>query len=138
MTAADVKRYTSAVAEASNLRVLGCLPGRACDIAKALGSTQAVIWWPIHRLHKAGRIHVEGWDTSRRGPPAAIWHAGPGEDAPKPVPSRKALSSRAYRRRLAETGELEDIRSRTRNRNATLYHCGKRDPLTKAFFGGTK
>lgn len=75
--------------------------GTANDLAErgfmSVGRAQIL----LNALHATGKIHIAGW----RRPPgsgglAAIWHWGPGKDAPRPVPLTNAQRCRRYQERL--------------------------------------
>ena len=89
------------------------------------------------RLHAARAIHISGWVTGSKGPQPRLWSAGDQPDALKPPRSRKAKNCKAHRARARKSGDYEDVLAANRAKNATRYHCGKRDAMTAAFFGGT-
>ena len=75
--------------------------GGAAELAErgimAVGRAQAL----LKKLHEAGKIRIAGWRRSKgSGGLAAIWHWGPGKDAPRHVPLTNAQRCRRYQERL--------------------------------------
>lgn len=72
----------------------------------------------LSHLKKIGKIHIYMWlrGEGKRRSPSAVYMLGPGEDAPKLKPDRKAVQSRYYRNHREE---IED-RRRAKQAKQTL------------------
>lgn len=73
-------------ASALRARILAAMPGTISDLADRADATAAGVAGHIRALRAQELCHIGGWNTPRKGGPAAIHHAGPGEDVPNPRP----------------------------------------------------
>lgn len=99
--------------------VLAVLPATKAEIAKRAGVHRTTVFKVIAELHKARRVHIAAWQPhSIHGPPMAIYHAGPGEDAPDTVPrlTKKDIRDR-FERRLKGTERHDQRKARHRSRH---------------------
>lgn len=90
------------VKEERKLAVLAAMPATRPQIAKKLKWSHDSVRLTVNVLRDEGRCHVGGWVKKggllRGGSPAAIYHAGAGEDVPKtaefmvllPAPEKKS------------------------------------------------
>lgn len=84
------------------LLALGASPATADQLAADLGVTRPWVTRILGRLHREKRVHVLNYKRSEkaRGPWAAIYAAGEGEDAPVPPRMSSADYQRERRARL--------------------------------------
>lgn len=81
----------------TDAEILAAMPGTQIQLRQALGVAQASISRWTRRLRQSNSIHIGGWVemANRPGLPQAIYHAGPGVDAPGPVISLAEARRRA-------------------------------------------
>ena len=92
-------------------------------------SVEQYICLKLNRLHRAGLVHIVGWNDRR---PVFTW--GEGEDVAF-VPRRKKEAERRMTSRYKMAVEDKDfLLAKRRQRSRTI----KVDPLTAAFFGVKK
>ena len=84
-------------------RILEILPATSAALIRVLGLSDPTVHKHLKRMHADGLIHVGGWEAGERpGVIGRIWHAGVGEDAPRPGLSKKAVAARIYRANKTE------------------------------------
>lgn len=88
------------------LAALKIAPRTANQLAGALAQSRPWVSRVLSRLHAAGRVHVFSHFRSAgsRGPWAAVYAFGPGDDAEAP----QRQSSAEYQRARRERGRLND------------------------------
>lgn len=121
---------------ARRARILAMLPSTQLRIHKRTKISQATISRWLADLVECEEAHIGGWQRSPTGGPfAAVYHPGPGEEAPcrlQPL-SVKELSRRYYKRKKDEAAQhLRDIE---KSRAWIADFIPQRDPLTAALFG---
>ena len=90
----------------------------------------------LEKMHQQGLVHIAGWakagDSYRWRPK---YQLGAGDDVPPPPPTGRTSTQRvhAYRAKLS-ADDKDFLEARRRQKRRVI----KRDPLTAAFFGGTK
>ena len=84
----------------------------------------------LKRQHEAGNIHIAAWKTTS-GRMARCYMLGPGEDAPKPPPTKNTLRWRKFMESMS--AYERDIYLERRRTNS---HKVKPDALVKQFLGG--
>lgn len=61
-------------------------PTDALTISERHGLGRNAVLYIMRRMHSLGLVHIGDWTPSSYGhPPAAMWKAGAGEDAPRPM-----------------------------------------------------
>ena len=108
----------------TDAEILAAMPGTQIQLRQALGVAQASISRWTRRLRQSKSIHIGGWVymANRPGLPQAIYHAGPGDDAPGPV-----ISPAEARRRGAQVVLVVPL--------ARPKMTAKRCELTAALYG---
>lgn len=96
----------------ASLRIDG--PGSVATIARRIGAVTSTVSERTRRMHRSGRVHVVAWQGSQR----AVYAAGAGNDAVRPVPRTAAQRSATSRRdpvvRLARIMSDRKRRARVR------------------------
>lgn len=102
------------------------------EVAKLAFCGMNNLSYQLKRQHEAGNIHIAAWKTTA-GRLGRCYKAGPGEDVPKPPPTKNTQRWRKFMESM--TAYERDVyleRRRTNNRKV------KPDPLVQQFFGGER
>jgi len=97
--------------ERTQARILAAMPGTLTELAERGYTTKVTAGVHVKAMRAEKRCHIGGWNIPPKGAPAAIHHAGPGEDVPDPRQRRPETASRPM-------GKIPP-----------------RDPITTALFG---
>jgi len=119
-------------------KVLAALPGSNAEVRAKTGLGLATVHRWLEDLLARQEIHLHHKEVSPHGGPLiSVFHPGPAPAGFKPklprLPTDRQRSA-AYRKRLRQTGDWEDVKAKRR----AEYHANKkpkRDALTAAFFG---
>lgn len=99
--------------------VLAALPATKAEIPGRADVHRTTVFKVVAELHKGRQVHIGAWQPhTLHGPPMAIYHAGPGDDAPDTLPrlTKKQIADR-YEQRIKGT-ERHDLRkARHRSRH---------------------
>lgn len=114
-------------------QILATLPATQLMIRQKTKIGQATISRWCNDLVASGDAHIGAWVRSPTGGPfAAVYHAGPGQEAPCDLkPLTHAQLSRRYRARKIRVEAREKAHREARLAAITV----RRDPLVAALFG---
>lgn len=120
------------------LMILASMPATQTKIIEITGLSQNSVFRMVRDIHAAGNCHIRSWKKSRGNQRLiAVFAAGKGKDAPKPVvaPMTSAERSRAHVARLRKNGKIVDYLAREaeRMRHRRIRRDG--DPLMNALYG---
>lgn len=118
--------------------ILEAMPGTVLDLANRSGYARGTVKRWIAELRQGGvaerGAHIGGWlEQEGRGAVAvAVWHAGPGEHAPR-QPKGNASSATKYAKAVAAHG-LPLLAARAANQyHVRQRRAGRVDPLLAPF-----
>lgn len=72
-------------------------PMSSNDISEITGLNRNAVRIVLVAMHKAGEIHISGWNRSPRGPAIALFSLGKGTDAEKPEALDNSEICKRYR-----------------------------------------
>jgi hypothetical protein len=122
--------------------MLSSRPMSSNDIAELTGRNRNAVRIVLVAMHKAGEIHIAGWNRSPRGPAIALFAPGKGTDAEKPEPLNNSEICKRYR--STEKGRAIHLKSSRKwyrlNNGAAMRNIQrKNEKLRRAFeTGGLK
>jgi hypothetical protein len=108
--------------------ILAALPATKVEIGPRAGLNKTTVLKVMPELHKAGQVHIGAWRPHPiHGPPMAVYHPGPGKDAPDVLPRlTKKQRSERYEKRIKGTERHDQRKARHRSR-----HWEKKAAATK-------
>ena len=122
--------------------MLSSRPMSSNDIAELTGRNRNAVRIVLVAMHKAGEIHISGWNRSPRGPAIALFSLGKGTDAEKPEALDNSEICKRYRN--TEKGKKVHLKSSRKwyrlNNGAAMRNIQrKNEKLRKKFeTGGLK
>lgn len=117
--------------------ILSALPGCQAHICLTTGLSKATVSRYIKQLRKERVIRIGSYAKPIfAGHPFAIFEIGSGRNAPYCIkPQTNKQRSKIWRKRMVESGEIEEYRARRRARDYANRANYRNDPLLAAFFG---
>lgn len=120
--------------------VLAALPGTRAQLQAKTGLTEHTVQKHLRRLRLDQQAHIGGWVRAPEGVYGchwiAVYHAGPGPDAPcRFKPKTRKQINEAFARRARESGQIDTIHAAKRARYWSRKAQQRRDPLLAALFG---
>lgn len=113
------------------------------ELKRITGVSVGTVHRYVHQLHDQGLTHIASWKTDQAGKRGggvyqARYRLGAGQDKPKPAALTPKQIAARIRRRIIQSGQLDELRAKWAEAERRRYWSKKparRDRLTAAFFG---